>query len=92
MTNLTSEKEAEKEDSEEIVLDSDTVYKVTITMSKTFTILTIFPIIIQVSNLSAEQEAEKEDSEEIVLDPDTVYKVTITTITNNLCNIYNVFL
>ena len=28
MTNLTSEKEAEKEDSEEIVLDSDTVYKV----------------------------------------------------------------
>ena len=75
MTNLSAELEAEKEDSEEIVLDSDTIYKVTITMSKTFTILTIFPIIIQVSNLSAEQEAEKEDSEEIVPDPNTVYKV-----------------
>ena len=86
MTNLSSEQEAKKEDSEEpeiveIVLDPDTVYKVTITMSKTFTILTLFPIIIQVTNLSSEQEAEKEDSEEIVPDPDTVYKVTITTIT-----------
>ena len=84
MTNLTSEKEAEKEDSEEIVLDSDTIYKVTITMSKTFTILTIFPIIIQVSNLSAEQEAEKEDSEEIVPDPDTVYKVIISEYFTNI--------
>ena len=47
MTKLSSEQEAEKEDSEEpeiveIVLDPDTVYKVTITCQKLLAIFTIY--------------------------------------------------